>query len=121
MRRYLLPLVLLVALSGCATGPSLQSRMATYIGASSQTLVQNFGVPDRQITTDGVEYLAYTLRHEDDVIPMDYDIGFAGEDGFGGFLGAGLPHPVRQYSCVVTFMLKNDKVYSFMLRGNDCG
>ena len=45
MRRGLFVSLSFLALAGCATGPSLRSRMAAYIGADMQTLVQQLGVP----------------------------------------------------------------------------
>ncbi len=119
-------------LAGCATGPSLQSQMASYIGSSPQILVQKLGVPDKQITVSGVQYLAYDRHHEE--LDSDYaTVGFGGPFGgpfdggfYGrGFYGAGIygvggPQRIEQYSCETTFMLKDDKVYDFTLRGNDC-
>jgi hypothetical protein len=126
MRRilFLLPLF---AVAGCATGPSLQSRMAGYTGASGQTLVQDLGVPDKQITVNGVEYLAYVRQRTTvSADPVFYG-GFGGFGGpfwgpfGGGFYGGGFPPTVNQWSCETTFMLENNKVVNFTLRGNDCG
>jgi hypothetical protein len=129
MGRIIFPLLASMALTACATGPSLQSQMAAYIGASSQTLVQSLGVPDKQITANGITYLAYQLRHSAQVQPVDFPFGgfgspFAGPFYGGGYYGGfnpGLPMPVQEFSCVSTFMLKDDKVFNFVLRGNDCG
>jgi len=124
---FLLPMA---ALAGCATGPSLQSRMAGYIGDSSQGLVQQLGVPDKQITTGGVQYLAYTVRHEQQIDPDGVGWGgFYGPFGgpffpggyYGGAWNAGFPQNIQEYSCTATFMLKDDRVDNFTLRGNDCG
>ncbi len=121
MRRFLLILPFL-AVAACATGPSLQTRMAGYIGASSETLVQGMGVPDKQITINGVQYLAYD-RHRTSVSPGFIDGGFM-YGGFPpyGFAGPGFvtPPTVTDWSCETTFMLKDGKVFNFTLRGNDC-
>ncbi len=123
-------LLLLAALAGCATGPSLQTRMAGYIGDSSQSLVQRLGVPDKQITTGGVQYLAYNVRHEQQIDPSGFGWGgyygpYAGPFFPGGYYGggwdAGFPSTIQDYSCTATFMLKDDRVDNFTLRGNDCG
>jgi hypothetical protein len=127
MRRSLLLTLPFLALEGCATGPSLQSRMAAYIGADEQTLVQQLGVPDKQITVNGVQYVAY-VRHRTEYYPGDYyGSGFGPWGGpfyGGGFYPAvytaGLSPQVLTYSCETTFMLRNGKVLSFTLRGNDC-
>jgi len=130
MRRKFLFLLPLAALAGCATGPSLQSRMASYIGDSSQTLVQSLGVPDKQITTGGVQYLAYNVRHEEQIEPNDDVYGgfgapfggpFYGGGFYGGLYASNFPQDVQDWTCTTTFMLKGDKVFNFSLRGNDCG
>jgi len=124
MRKILL-LLPLAALAACATGPSLESRMASYTGASEQTLVQNFGVPDKQVTVAGVQYLAYDRRD------LDVSPGFIGPYGYGGpfypgfdgpgpWIEGGFPARVAEISCETTFMLRNDKVVGFTLRGDDC-
>jgi hypothetical protein len=117
--------LILLALAGCATGPSLESRMAAYIGASSQTLVQQLGVPDKQITVDGIQYLAYDRRRT--VVSPGLAMGGFGPYG-GPFYGGGFyggpafvsPPTVSVYSCETTFLLEKDHVVSFTLRGNDC-
>jgi hypothetical protein len=130
MRKFLLLTVPLAALSACATGPSLQSRMASFTGASEKTLVEQLGVPDKQVTVDGLQYLAYDHRD------IDFDPGFAGPfygPGFyggpfygGGFIGpgpffdAGIPSRVSEVACETTFTLRDDKVIGFTLRGDDC-
>jgi len=116
-----------LALSGCATGPSLQSRMAGFTGASTQTLVEHLGVPDKQITTNGTEYLAYTVRHSEELEPgyggpigPYFGRGYYGAAFGSGFYDSNFPRPIDQYSCTVTFALHGDKVVGFTLRGNDC-
>jgi hypothetical protein len=127
MRKFLL-LGLMPALSACATGPSLQSRMASFTGASEKTLVQQLGVPDKQVNVDGLQYLAYDHRD------IDFDPGFAGPFYGSGFYGGpfyggfgpgpvfatGIPSRVAEISCETTFTLRDDKVIGFTLRGDDC-
>ncbi len=125
MRRSAVLSLFFLALAGCATGPSLQSRMAAYIGANEQTLVQQLGVPDRQITVNGVQYVAYNWRRQ-----AAYTGAYMGGYGpwvgpyYGGFFPsvyeAGLSPQIVIYSCEATFTLLNGKVLSFTLRGNDC-
>jgi hypothetical protein len=96
-----------LALAGCATGPSLRSQMAAYIGADTQTVVQKLGVPDKHIKVkDSVQYLAYE-------IVTDY--GFSGYYGpWGGYYYGGYPDV---YTCEATFMLTSNRVSSVTLRG----
>jgi hypothetical protein len=125
--RRIITILFFLALSACVAGPSLQTRMSAYIGATSQTLVQNLGVPDKQITVNGIQYLAYD-RHRTEFSPGVYLGGFddpyAGAFYGGGFypmvFDSGIPPQVIEYSCETTFLLKDDHVFNFTLRGNDC-
>ncbi|HEY1856291.1 hypothetical protein [Acidocella sp.] len=96
--------------------------MAAYIGADMPTLVQHFGVPDKQITVNGVQYVAYEQWHQE-ITPGGW-YGPYGGPFYGGFYpayyGGGLASQVITYSCETTFVLKEGKVSSFTLRGNDC-
>jgi hypothetical protein len=129
MRKFIV-LTSLLALAACVAEPSLQSRMAAYTGDSAATLVQQLGVPDKQITVQGVQYLAYDQHHIEVAPGADFG-GFYGGPYFGGpfggpyfggpFYNASLPPAVEERRCETTFMLKDDKVFNFTLRGNDCG
>jgi hypothetical protein len=128
MRGLMLPAVPLAALAGCAPVPSLQSRMASFTGASEKTLVEQLGVPDKQVTVDGLQYLAYDHRD------IDFDPGFAepfygagfyggpfyGGFGPGPFIDAGIPSRINEVACETTFTLRDNKVVGFTLRGDDC-
>jgi hypothetical protein len=132
MRKRMLFALPFLAVAGCAAGPSLQTRMTAYIGASAQTLVSQLGVPDKQITVSGVQYLAYDQRH------LETSPGFFTYAGYGPFsglngppifdggfgddiYGAGIPPRVNEVSCETTFMLKDDHVFNVKLKGDDCG
>jgi len=125
MRRY--ALMLLPLLAGCATGPSLQTRMIAYMGAPEDTLVQSLGVPDKQITVSGVSYLAY-IRQQAQVQPSPF-IGFGGGPwgpwggpyGYGGgFAAASFPSQIQVFSCETTFTIKDGHVANVTFKGNDC-
>lgn len=118
-RRALLALPL--CLAACAHGPSLQSRMAAYIGAPEEKLVQSLGVPDKQITVNGVQYLAY-VRRQTEVIPDTFAPWYGPYWGpyYGPFYSSGFPVDVHVWSCEVTFVVKDGKVANFTLKGNDC-
>lgn len=96
MRRlvFLLPLL---AAAGCATGPSLESRMAAYTGASGETLVQDLGVPDKQISLNGVQYMAYVRqRAVVDPSPAIFVGAASGAGRSGGRLAAAFTIPCRR-------------------------
>jgi hypothetical protein len=118
--RSIFALALAGLLTGCATGPSLESQLAAYIGAPEAGLVQKLGVPNRQINVNGVDYLAYQVRYQAQT--------FSGGSYYWGgpFWGPGwgaygsIPQDVQVWSCEATFALVKGKVASFSLRGNDC-
>jgi len=122
MRKFLLFLPL--AAASCVIGPGMQSRMASYIGDSKAALVQTLGVPDKQINVNGTDYLAYDEHH------IEVTPGFGTFGGFGPWYGgpfyggpvfdAGIPPEVIERGCETTFLLRDDKVVNFTLRGNDC-
>lgn len=116
-------LALMLGLSSCATGPGLQSRLAVYIGAPESSLVKTLGVPDRQIEVKGVKYLAYQIRYQAQtnpppLMPPPYFAG--GYWGPGWAWYAPMPQTIQVWACEVTFVLVNDVVQTFYLRGNDC-
>ena len=106
MQRKSLLLLVCLALAGCVTGPSLQSQMAAYIGADQQSLVRTLGVPDKHITVNNVQYLAYVTTT--DFGPQGY---------YGGYYYSSYP---AIYSCETTFSVKDDRVFSVKLRGDAC-
>lgn len=113
--------LLVLGLAGCATGPSLQSRLAAYIGAPETVLVRDFGVPARQIEVKGVKYLAYQVRYQAQVAPTMPPPYWGG-----GYWGPGwawyvpTPQNVQVWACEATFVLVDNRVQTFYLRGNDC-
>ncbi len=125
MKRGIMFLAALLALASCAIGPSLQSRMAAYTGASGETLVQNLGVPDKQLTLNNFQYLAY-VRQQVSVTPTAPIFVPSGPFGpYGGFYGAGFygggfAPSVTVWRCEITFTLQHDKVLGVSLRGNAC-
>ncbi|HQT46599.1 MAG: hypothetical protein B7X08_04120 [Acidocella sp. 20-63-7] len=120
MRRSSWVLASLFALAGCAIGPSLQSRMAAYIGASTEQLVKGLGVPDKQVNINGEKYFAYDRSYTQVEPPMGGFYGPFYGPYAGPVFGPAFPATVDVYGCETTFLLKDGKVVSFTLRGNDC-
>ncbi len=131
MRRFVLLVLPLLSggatllLSGCATGPSLQTRMTAYIGMPEQNLVQALGVPDKQITVNGVSYLAY-IRSEAQVEPNGAGLSYGYWGGpfwgpyYGSFIDTSLPQPLHVWSCETTFTVHDGRVADVAFKGNDC-
>jgi hypothetical protein len=124
--RAALATALLLSLAGCATGPSLATRLQAYVGQPETVLVQGLGVPSRTITTGGIKFLAYDWQSSA-VIPGDPGFVAWGWGGFGpgfGPWGGGFyaPPTVVTTGCEATFQLSpTDTVAAFTLRGNACG
>jgi hypothetical protein len=120
--RVALGTALLVSLAGCATGPSLATRLQAYVGQPETALVQGLGVPNRTITTGGIKFLAYDWQSSA-VIPGQPAFAAWGWGGFGPW-GGGFyaPPTVVVTGCEATFqMTPADTVAAFTLRGNACG
>jgi hypothetical protein len=120
--KEILMLLSLIGVAGCASGPGLQARMGAFVGASEQTLVQDLGVPDKQIAVGGVTYLAY-VRVQSQMVPEGF-VGVYGGPYWGPYDGpvmmAPLPEQVQSWNCEITFVVKDGKVAGVGFRGNDC-
>jgi hypothetical protein len=116
MRRFVLLLPLLLA--ACQTGPSLQTRMISFMGASESTLIQSLGVPDKQINVNGVSYFAY-VRQRTQVLSTGPFWGGPYWWPYGGFAGP-VSSSVQVWSCETTFTIQNGKVVYVSFKGNDC-
>jgi len=114
---YLLPAALL---AGCATGPGLHARMTAYIGSSPQTLVQQIGVPDKQITVGRVQYLAYVHHEEDSLAAYNYVTLTPGGYYPHPFYDIDLAPAEGPVDCETTFAVQADKITSVKFRGSDC-
>jgi hypothetical protein len=119
MRRFILLLPLLLA--ACQTGPSLQTRMISFMGASENTLIQSLGVPDRQITVGGINYLAY-VRSRTQVLSTGgpfWGGPWGGWGPYGGWSGP-VSSSVVVWSCETTFAVQDGRVVNVSFKGNDC-
>lgn len=115
MRRNFPVALSFLALAGCATTPTLQTRLAPYIGASELTLVQQFGVPNKEANVNGVRYLAYNWQS------LDVDNGGAYGWFFPSIFESGLyPRVVSNYPCELIFLLRDGRVFNFTVRGAHC-
>jgi hypothetical protein len=111
--RRLLPLLLL---AGCATGPSLETRLAATIGQSELQVVETFGVPNRTYDTGGLRFLQYEERRQ-----VLHQLNPYWGYPYGRFAPYSLGGPVLlTRSCDITFTLKDSRVQSFTTRGDDC-
>lgn len=114
---YLLPIAVL---AGCATGPGLQARMSAYVGATPKTLVTQLGVPDKQISVGGVQYLAYVHHEEDPLQPYNYVTLTPGGVYPYPFYDVNLAPAEGPVDCETTFAVQADKITDVKFRGSDC-
>jgi hypothetical protein len=114
MRHAILLLALLLA--GCATGPSLEERLAPLVGKREAEVVMALGVPTRTYEVDGLKFMQFEERR---VTLYPGDLYWGRPYGrFGPAFGAGPTLITR--SCDMVFTLRGGVVQSFSLRGNDC-
>ncbi|WP_297366795.1 hypothetical protein [Acidocella sp.] len=123
--KKILPLLMLLSVAGCARGPGYRAQMTAFVGAPETRLVQDLGVPDKQISLNGYEYLAY-VRARGQLVPGG---GMAfyqpwGGPYWGGYGGPVLVEPMPQdmmvWRCEATFAVQNGKVLGVTFRGDDC-
>ena len=111
--RRLLPLLLL---AGCATGPGIEARLAPLVGGSEAALVEALGVPTRTHEAGGLRFLQYEERRQV-LHQVDPYVGRP----FGRFSPYPIAGPILLTpSCDITFTLREARVESFTLRGDDC-
>jgi len=123
--RPFLALLPLLGLAACAVGPTLDERLATYVGRTELELVSTLGVPTRSYETGGQKFLQY---EENRTVP--FTSGFAsgpvGYGGYGrGFYGGGLyggfaATTYAPVQCDVTFALQEGRVIRSTYRGQGC-
>ena len=113
MRRVL---ALLLLLAGCATGPGIEARLAPFIGRTEAELVEGLGVPTRTHEVEGLRFLQYEQTRQ-----VLYQLDPYWGRPYGRFAPLPLAAPVLlTRSCAVTFTLRQGRVESFAIRGDDC-
>ncbi|MFT8243747.1 hypothetical protein [Roseomonas sp. BN140053] len=127
--RYALLALPLLAAACAAPGPTLDQRLATFVGRPEAELVAELGVPVRTYETGGRKFLEFQNQRTvavagDPLIGGFYGTGFYG-GGFYGPRGIGLGYGSFGTSyvavgCNVTFALRDARVESFTFRGQGC-
>ncbi|MCR0982997.1 hypothetical protein [Roseomonas populi] len=115
-----LSLLPFLALAACATGPTLDQRLSTFVGRSELELVSALGVPTRHYETGGQKFLQY-----DEQRTVAFPAGFGGGPFYGpygrGFYGGGFVGTTyAPVQCDVTFALNDGRVSGFSFRGQGC-
>lgn len=114
MLRLILALPLVLA--ACAQGPTLEQRLATFIGQREGDLVASLGVPTRTYEADGRRFLQFEQQRLV-VIPGDpWNYGW-----YGMRRPWAVPSTYAPVRCDITFILREGRVESFSARGDGCG
>ncbi|HYG87714.1 MAG TPA: hypothetical protein VD978_15750 [Azospirillum sp.] len=118
-------------LTACASGgPQIemaQRAQTALVGLPKAELLSCAGVPNRQATVDGAEYLTYTARPDNAGGSPDVSLGAAMGEGIGLGQGIGVPlYSIRgTQGCDATFVLRGGVVQQLIYPQGanieDCG
>jgi hypothetical protein len=107
-----------LALAACAVGPTIDERLATYVGRSELELVTSLGVPTRNYETGGQKFLQYE-ENRSTAVPGGFVGGPFGPYGR-GFYGGFATTAYIPVQCDVTFALREGRVAGYTYRGQGC-
>jgi len=126
-------LLLCLGISGCATTAKYEAKLNSWVGASEDSLVASWGVPDKSYTTDsGKKAIEYVHR---DIVQMGgytyttpqttYSSGTIGDKSYSGtsttYVTETEPLRTYKYSCKTSFIIDNSgKIESWHHEGNNC-
>ncbi len=126
-------LVLVLGLNGCATTANYDAKLATYVGATEEQLVANWGIPNKTYDLpNGKKAVEFVNRSVVEVggftsvTPYTtYQTGTINGQEFRGTSTSYMiekdPPRKQRLSCTTTFLLDKDgKVESFSRKGNNC-
>ncbi|MFC3123634.1 hypothetical protein ACFOD4_01060 [Pseudoroseomonas globiformis] len=114
MRRLILAIPLL--LGACATGPTLDQQLSTFVGQSEGDVVTRLGVPVRTYETEGRRFLQFE-QYRTVIVPGD-PWGYGGGYYRRPWISPSTYATVR---CDLTFTLRGGRVESYAARGDGCG
>ena len=133
MKKLIYLFVLVMLVSGCATTAKYEAKLNTWVGASEDSLIASWGVPDKSYSLgDGKK--AVEFIHKDIfetggysyMVPQTtYQSGTIGNKSYSGTSATYVTEtePIRKYrfSCKTSFIIdSNGKVVSWHHEGNDC-
>lgn len=114
-------LLLIVALTGCATTGGYERKLASFNGATELDLVRSWGAPQRIYEADGRKFLTYSSSRIISAPGMapNYTMSMIGSTAYINRVG-GYGGMTASRSCQTTFELENGRVVSYQYDGNDC-
>lgn len=129
----IIKIFLVLGLSGCATMANYDAKLATYMGATEEQIVANWGIPNKTYTLDnGKKALEFLNRSVIEVggftsvTPYTtYQTGTINGQEYRGTSTSYViekdPPRKQRLSCKTTFLLDKDgNVESFNRSGNNC-
>ena len=120
--RFVIALVVLVGLAGCATEAGFRKILQSWIGAPEEHLITSWGVPDGSYETKGgVKFLTYRSNrsvHLPGTAPS-FTTTYIGNTAYTTQSG-GSPAQSVHLHCKTTFRVVEGIVRGAEYQGNDC-
>ncbi|MFH1458506.1 MAG: hypothetical protein ABIG31_04990 [Candidatus Omnitrophota bacterium] len=126
-------LLLCLSLTGCATTAKYEAKLNTWIGASEDSLIASWGVPDKAYQMrDGKKAIGYMHKnvvqgggYTYTVPQTTYQTGTIGDQTYSGtstqYVTETVPVQKYKFSCKTTFIINSSgTVESWHYEGNDC-
>jgi hypothetical protein len=133
MKKLIYLFVMVMLVSGCATTAKYESKLNTWIGASEDSLIASWGVPDKTYEMrDGKKAIEYVDRNTVQTGGYTYTTPkttyHSGKIGDKSYSGTSTTYetetePIRKYrlSCKTTFIINNSgQIESWHHEGNNC-
>ena len=133
MINKIIPVIALLALSGCAiqTEAQIKAQLDHHIGENEASLIRELGVPTRSFQSGGQRFLAYYTGYQQVDNFGGFGGGFGGWGwrggwgGWGGGWGPGGfndwgPSNIISYGCETTYEVTGGHVMGWTRHGNDC-
>ncbi|MFH1622759.1 MAG: hypothetical protein ABIA97_06560 [Candidatus Omnitrophota bacterium] len=131
--KKLLLIMLCLGLVGCATTAKYEAKLNNWIGASEDSLVASWGVPNKTYNLNNgkkaIEYVhkdtVQTGGHKYTTPQTTYQTGTIGDEPYSGTSTTYVTEiePIQRYRvyCKTSFIINNSgKVESWHHEGNDC-
>lgn len=119
--RYLIIVLLLLALSGCGFPKGYKEAMSSWIGADERQLLANFGPPNRAYESGGTKYLTWSSSKNVTIPGQDpyYTSTVVGNQVYTQSYG-GTDDTNINLRCEFTFVIENGRVTTWRAKGNNC-
>lgn len=115
-------IVLFLLVNACATAAKYEARLETWVGASEEELVMEWGPPDSVYdVNDTKKMLTYSESHIVHIsgIQPHYTTEVVGGVMYTRATGGSEPRDV-EHKCKTTFVIENGEVIDWITKGNNC-